>query len=151
MKFNCSKNELVQALSVVRTAIPVRTTMPILEGILIQTVKEDGKIKLTGYDLEIGIEYTIDADIFEEGSIVIENKIFNDIIRNYPEEEISIFVDEKDVVKIESLFSKCELKGLDAESFPVLPSVAPENTAVIKQGLLKEMIMQTIFAISPQP
>ena len=79
MKFFCKKSDLSEAISVVMKAINRNSTVKILDGILIET--GENKIKLTGYDLETGIEAEVIADVFEEGSVVIESKIFNDIIR----------------------------------------------------------------------
>ena len=146
MKFFCKKSDLSEAISVVMKAINRNSTVKILDGILIET--GENKIKLTGYDLETGIEAEVIADVFEEGSVVIESKIFNDIIRKLPEENIDIKVDDKFQLSIESGSVNFNIKGLDGEPYPKIPSVDTENKIVISQKLLKNMINHTSFAVS---
>ncbi|MBR6961130.1 MAG: DNA polymerase III subunit beta [Clostridiales bacterium] len=146
MKFFCKKSDLSEAISVVMKAINRNSTVKILDGILIET--GENKIKLTGYDLETGIEAEVIADVFEEGSVVIESKIFNDIIRKLPEENIDIKVDDKYQLSIESGSVNFKIKGLDGEPYPKIPSVDTDNKIVISQKLLKNMINHTSFAVS---
>ena len=90
MKLVCEKDKILKALNSVTKAVAVRTTMPILEGILIQT--NDNEIKLTTYDLEIGIEYIMDCDVKEQGSTVVNAIMFSEIIRKLPNTEIFLNV-----------------------------------------------------------
>ena len=100
MKFQCSRNKLTEAVTNVQRAVSVKTTMPALEGILIKC--ENNKIHLYGYDLEICITTEIDAAVIEEGSSVIKAKLFSDIIRKLPEDNVIIEVDSKNIVYINS-------------------------------------------------
>ena len=90
MKFVCEKTNLLKAINSVVKGVSSKTTMPILEGILIQT--NDNEIKLTTYDLEIGIEYVMQCDVKEQGSTVVNAIMFSEIIRKLPDTEIHISV-----------------------------------------------------------
>ena len=99
MKFVCYKDKIIKALNSVVKGVASKTTMPILEGILIQT--NDNEIKLTTYDLELGIEYTMECDIKEQGSIVVNAMMFTEIIRKLPDTEINISLNENNLLTIE--------------------------------------------------
>ena len=146
MKFFCKKTDLSEAISIVIKAINRNSTVKILDGILIET--GENKIKLTGYDLETGIEAEVIADIKEEGSVVVESKIFNDIIRKLPDENIDIKVDDKFQLSINSGSVNFNIKGLDGEPYPKIPSIDTDNKIVVGQKILKNMINHTSFAVS---
>lgn len=145
MKFSCTKSDLLEAISYTQRAVSTRSTMAVLEGILVEV---SDVVKLTGYDTEIGIEATVMADIRESGTIVINSKIFGDIVRKLPDELVVLHTEDRNTVVIECGRSKFQIKGLDAESFPSLPEVKEEIKLVLPQAMLKEMIRQTIFAAS---
>ena len=146
MKLVSSRDNLVEAISIVQKAVSTRSTLPILDGILIEA---DSKgLKLTGYDLETGIEALVDADVMEEGSIVIPSRIFGEIVRKLPDEEVSISSNERMMIDIESGNSKFSINGISAEGFPTIPVVSDENKIILNQEILRNMINQTIFAIS---
>lgn len=145
MKFICSKENLLEGINIVQKAVSSKTTFPILEGILLEA---DDKIKLTGNDLEIGIECYVEADVKSTGRIVLNSRMFGDIIRRLPDAEILIEVKENDVVVIECESSLFEIRGMSPEGFPALPSIEKVNGIRISQKVIKEMIKQTIFAVS---
>lgn len=145
MKFICSKENLLDGINIVQKAVSTKTTFPILEGILLEA---DDKIKLTGNDLEIGIECYVEADVKSRGRIVLNSRMFGDIIRRLPDAEVLIEVKDKDVVVIECESSLFEIRGMSSEGFPALPSVEKVNGIKISQKIIKEMIKQTIFAVS---
>jgi DNA polymerase-3 subunit beta len=145
MKIICSKENLLDGINIVQKAVSTKTTLPILEGILIEATD---RIKMTGNDLEIGIECYIDADIKRQGSIVINSRMFGDIVRRLPDSEVLIEVKENNSVVIECENSFFEIKGISAEGFPALPSIEKEEGIRISKRILKEMIKQTIFAVS---
>ena len=95
MKFICEKDKILKAINSVTKAVATKTTMPILEGILIQT--NDNEIKLTTYDLEIGIEYIIECNVKEQGATVVNAIMFSEIIRKLPDTEINITLNEKNL------------------------------------------------------
>ncbi|MCR5060792.1 MAG: DNA polymerase III subunit beta [Saccharofermentans sp.] len=150
MKFYCQKSDLSEAISTVMKAIGRNSTSKLLECILIET--NDNKIKLTGFDMVTGIETDVVANIFEEGSVAVESKIFNDIIRKLPEENIDISVDSNFQLSIKSGSVNFNIRGLDGETYPKIPSVESndmkDNSIVIGQKILKSMIAHTSFAVS---
>lgn len=93
MKIICEKDKILKALNSVTKAVASKTTMPVLEGILIQT--NDNEVKLTTYDLEIGIEYIIECDVKQQGATVVNAIMFSEIIRKLPDTEINITLNEK--------------------------------------------------------
>ena len=149
MKLICEKEKILKALNSVTKAVAVRTTMPILEGILIQT--NDNDIKLTCYDLELGIEYVIkDCNVQEQGATVVNAIMFSEIIRKLPDTEIKIEVNDKNLLVIECEGSLYKLATMNPEDFPELPEINVENSIEIEQNTLKDMIRKTIFAISTE-
>ena len=114
MKIICDKEKLLKAINSVTKAVAVRTTMPILEGILIQT--NDNNVRLTCNDLELGIEYIIkDCDVKEQGATVVNAIMFSEIIRKLPNTEISINVNDNNLLVIECEGSLYKLATMKAE------------------------------------
>lgn len=148
MKIVCEKEKILKAINSVTKAVASKTTMPILEGILIQT--NDKEVKLTTYDLEIGIEYIIDADIKEQGTTVVNAIMFSEIIRKLPDTDINISLNEKNLLVIECEGSLYKLATMNPDEFPELPQINVENSISIEQNSLKEMIRKTIFAVSTE-
>ena len=122
--------------------------MPILEGILIQT--NDNEIKLTTYDLEIGIEYIMNCTIEEQGSTVVNAMMFSEIIRKLPDTDISIYLNENNLLVIECEGSLYKLATMNPDEFPELPKIEVENSIQLEQNILKNMIRKTIFAVSSE-
>lgn len=145
MKVICSKENLLEGINIVQKAVSTKTTLQILEGILLEA---EDQLKLTGNDLEIGIECLVEADIRDKGTIVLNSKMFGDIIRKLPDSEVLIEVKQNNTVIIECEKSHFELKGLPSSGFPALPTIEKQNSFDISQKLLRDMIKQTIFAIS---
>ncbi|MGI6777180.1 MAG: DNA polymerase III subunit beta [Acetivibrionales bacterium] len=145
MKVICSKENLINGINIAQKAVSPKSTLPILEGILLEAGE---KFKLTGNDLEIGIECFIEADIINQGSIVLNSKIFGEIVRRLPDSEVLMELKENEMVLIDCENSHFEIKGLKADGFPSLPVIEKENALKISQKLIKEMIKQTIFAVS---
>lgn len=148
MKIVCYKDKILKAINSVVKAVASKTTMPILEGILIQT--NDNEIKLTSYDLEIGIEYIMECEVEEQGSTVVNAIMFSEIIRKLPDTEIYITLDENNLLVIECEGSLYKLATMNPEEFPELPKINIENSIQIEQNVLKNMIRRTIFAVSTE-
>ena len=146
MKIICEKEKLLKGINSVVRGVPTRTTMPILEGILIETNKNE--LKLTSYDLELGIEYTMECVVKEEGSTVVNSLMFSEIIRKLPDTDISIEVNDKNLLVIECEGSLYKLSTMNPEEFPELPKIVVENSIETEQTVLKNMIRKTIFAVS---
>ncbi|MCI9000975.1 MAG: DNA polymerase III subunit beta [Clostridia bacterium] len=146
MKLVCQKDKILKALNSVIKAVASKTTMPILEGILIRT--NDNEIKLTTYDLEIGIEYIMEAEVKEQGCTVVNAIMFSEIIRKLPDTEINITINESNLLVIECEGSLYKLATMNPEEFPELPKIEVENAITIEQNTLRNMIRKTIFATS---
>ena len=146
MKIVCEKEKLLKGINSVVRGVPTRTTMPILEGILIQTNNKE--LKLTTYDLELGIEYNMECDVIEEGNTVVNAIMFSEIIRKLPDTEINIEVNENKLLVIECEGSLYKLSTMNADEFPELPKIVVENSIETEQTILKNMIRKTIFAVS---
>lgn len=146
MKFSCNKENLLNGINVVQKGVSSKSTLPILEGVLIETLVNG--IRLTSNDLEIGIECIIDSQVTKQGSAVVESKMFGEIIRKLPDAEIFITLDKDGIFSIECEGSLYRLSSLNPDEFPRLPEIKVEESILIKQSLLKEMIRQTIFAVS---
>ena len=147
MKLTCSKDLLLQYINIVNKAVSNRTTLPILECILL-TADERGFV-MTGNDLEIGIKTApIDADIDEKGEVAIEARIFNEIVRRLNGETVTIETDDKFAVSIVSGTSEFKIMGQSSDDFPALPEVEQEKVYSMEQAKLRDMIRQTIFSIA---
>ena len=132
MKLICDKDKILKAINSVVKGVASKTTMPILEGILIQT--NENEIKLTTYDLEIGIEYIMESNVIEQGSTVVNAIMFSEIIRKLPNTEISIRLNEKNLLEIECEGSLYKLATMNPDEFPELPKIAVENSIEIEQN-----------------
>ena len=148
MKIICEKDKILKALNSVTKAVASKTTMPVLEGILIQT--NDNEVKLTTYDLEIGIKYIIECDVKQQGATVVNAIMFSEIIRKLPDTEINITLNEKNLLVIECEGSLYKLATMNPTEFPELPQINIENSIEIEQNTLKDMIRKTIFAVSTE-
>ena len=149
MKIIFKKDKMIKALNSVTKAVATKTTMPILEGILIQTNNDN--IKLTCYDKELGIEYIIkENNVLEQGSTVVNAIMFSEIIRKLPDTNITISINENNLLVIECEGSVYKLATMNPDDFPQLPEINVENSIELEQNTLKDMIRKTIFAISTE-
>ncbi|MCR5666807.1 MAG: DNA polymerase III subunit beta [Eubacterium sp.] len=148
MKLVCSKSNLLKGVNIVSKAVPSRTSMAILECILIDA--SAGQITLTANDMELGITTTIEGEIVERGIIALDAKIFSDMVRKLPENEVTIETDAtlKTVITCEK--SKFTIIGKSGEDFSYLPDIEKNDSIEISQYTLKEVIQQTIFSIADQ-
>lgn len=146
MKIICTKSNLVKGVSIVSKAVPSKTTMPILECILIDATTDI--IKLTANDMELGIETIIEGDIIEKGLIAIDAKIFSEIVRKLPDNEVVIETDSNLQTLITCEKAKFNISGKSGEEFSYLPYIEKEEPVELSQFTLKEIIRQTIFTIS---
>lgn len=146
MKLVCSKSNLLNGLQIVSKAVPSKTTMSILECILIDASK--GVIKLTANDMELGIETTIEGEIKEKGIIALDAKIFLDIVRKLPDNDVTIETDASYKTTITCEKAKFNIIGKSGEDFSYLPLIEKEDSIIISQFTLKEVVRQTIFSIS---
>lgn len=146
MKIVCTKSNLLNGVQIVSKAVPSKTTMSILECILIDS--RNGEIKLTANDMELGIETTIEGEILEKGMIALDAKIFLEIVRKLPDNEIVIETDDFYKTSITCEKAKFNIIGKSGEDFSYLPEIEKIDHVMVSQFTLKEVIRQTIFSIS---
>ena len=146
MKFVCKKSDLLKGVNIVLKAVPSKTTMSILECILIDA--SAGQIKMTANDMELGIETVIEGDIREKGIIAIDAKIFSEIVRKLPDNDITIETDANFQMLICCEKARFSIAGKSGEDFSYLPYIEKAEPVVVSQFSLREVIKQTIFSIS---
>ena len=146
MKLICSKENLFRGVNIVSKAVPTRTTMAILECILIDA--STNEIKLMANDMELGIETRVEGEIIERGVIALDAKIFYDMVYRLPDSDITIETDPsfKTVITCEKV--KYNIVGKSGDDFSYLPYIEKNNAIVMSQFTLKEVIRQTIFSIA---
>ncbi len=146
MQLKCNKIDLLNGVNTVLKAVSSRTTLPILQCILLQTT--DSQLKLIGNDLELGIETKVNARIEENGSIALDARIFSEIVKKLPDNEVTIIVDGNNHTTIKCEKTKFNISGYPGNEFIQLPLIEKNNSFVISQSIFKEMIRQTIFSIA---
>lgn len=146
MKFICSKSNLLNGLQTVSKAVPSKTTMSILECILVDCTQ--GVIKLTANDMELGIETIVEGEIQENGIIALDAKIFLEIVRKLPDNNITIVSDLNFKTTITCEKAKFSIIGKSGEDFSYLPEIERNDSIIISQFTLKEVVRQTIFSIA---
>ena len=144
MKFSCEKALLQAAISTTSRAVSPKSSIPALEGILLEAGSD---LRLTGYNLETGIRTIVPADIREEDTLVLGARLFGEIVRKLPD-DIVTFQSENYMVNIKCGMSEFNILGTDPEEFPELPTVEYQNSLILPQSRLKAMISQTLFAVS---
>lgn len=146
MKLICSKANLLHGVNIVSKAVPTRTTMAILECILIDASTND--IKLTANDMELGIETKIEGEIVERGIIALDAKIFSEIVRKLPDSDVVIETDETFKTTITCEKAKFNIVGKSGDDFSYIPFIERNESITMSQFTLKEVIRQTIFSIA---
>ena len=146
MKVVCSKTNLLNGVQIVSKAVPSKTTMSILECILIEA--EGSTIKMTANDMELGIETTIEGNVIEKGMIALDAKIFLEIVRKLPDNDVTIDTDSSYKTTITCEKAKFNIIGKSGEDFSYLPEIERRDSILISQFTLKEVVRQTIFSIS---
>ena len=146
MKLICSKSNLLHGVNIVSKAVPTRTTMAILECILIDASANE--IKLTANDMELGIETKIEGEIAERGVIALDAKIFSEIVRKLPDSDVVIETDASFKTTITCEKAKFNIVGKSGDDFSYIPYIERNESITISQFTLKEVIRQTIFSIA---
>ena len=146
MKLICSKSNLLHGVNIVSKAVPTRTTMAILECILIDASANE--IKLTANDMELGIETKIEGEIAERGVIALDAKIFSEIVRKLPDSDVTIETDASFKTTITCEKAKFNIVGKSGDDFSSIPYIERNEPIVMSQFTLKEVIRQTIFSIA---
>lgn len=146
MKILCTKSNLVKGVNIVSKAVPSKTTMPILECILIDATTDI--IKFTANDMELGIETVVEGEIAKKGLVAIDAKIFSEIVRKLPDNEVVIECDSNLHTTITCEKAKFSISAKSGDDFSYLPYVEKTEMITLSQFTLKEIIRQTIFSIA---
>ncbi len=145
MKFICDRNSLTNAINISQKAVAARSTLPVLEGLLIKA--NDGKVIVTGNDLEIGIECIIEAEVESAGSVVVNSRLFGEIIRKMTGDHVTIEVNSNNVTNIRCGNSKFNITGIEAVEFPDVQKFDVQYEINLTKKHLKELVRRTIFAV----
>lgn len=146
MKFICDKSKLSEAVTNVSKAVSDKSALSALEGIKFSL--NESILELTGYDLEIGIRTKLEVRSSDKGEFIANARIFSDMVRKMPDEELSVEVDENYMITLESGVTSYNLNAVPAEDYPALPEKDGSTEIKMPQPVLKSMIMQTKFAAS---
>ena len=142
MKFTCTKTNFNNGINIALKAVPGKTTMPILECVVIEA--KGDMVKLTTNDMQLGIETKIPAEIEQDGIILVNAKMISEIVRRLPDDDVNFEVDENNNILLFCGKSKFNIPGIPHDEFPMLPKIEADKTIHISQFTLKEMIRQTI-------
>lgn len=146
MKFTCDKQSLAHAVSAAARTVTTRSSIPALEGILVEA--SQSAVTLTGYNLSSGIRAVLEVDSADAGAVVINAKLLSDIVRKSPDDTITVATDDRLTVTITCGMSEFTLMGLAATDFPALPETENDLTLRLSQKTLKSMLGMTTFAVS---
>lgn len=146
MKIICKKSDLLNSVTIVLKAVSTKTTMPILECIVIEV--QNGFIKFIGNDMELAIETIVKGEIVSDGTIAINAKVFSEIIRKLPDNDVTIETNDMFCALITCEKAKFNISGKSSEEFPVIPVIEKDKSITLSQFSLKEIIRQTVFSIS---
>ncbi len=147
MKVSVSQQNLAHGLSIVSRAVAPRTTLPVLSNVMLAT--DDGRLRLSATNLELGITCWIGAKVEEEGSFTVPARTFTDLVNTLPNEVLSLVLNSRtQSLEIHSTASSSEVKGIDAQEFPPMPVPEADAGVVLNVADLKEMIQQVVFAAS---
>ncbi len=146
MKFSVTKEKLLECLQQVQNVVSTRTTLPILSNVLLQT--NDGEVRLTTTDLNVGVRGSFEADVEKAGATTLPARRLFNIIRELPSSEIQFDVDGKNAASIRSGQSFFKILGLPEEEFPPLPKFDDAKVVTIRQKDLRDGLRKTSYAIS---
>ena len=146
MKLTCDRALLANAIAGVSKAVTQRSSIPVLEGILMKA--EGFSLTLTGYDLEMGITTTIEANVLEPGDAVLPAKLLGDMVRRLPSEEVEINAQDSGATTIKGGITEFDIMGLNPGDFPDLPNPGADKTLDMNTADLQEMVDTTLFAVS---
>ncbi|SET01391.1 DNA polymerase III subunit beta [Anaerobranca gottschalkii] len=148
MEFYCSQENLLSAITITQRGISNKTTIPVLSGILLSLKGNNLTVKAT--DLEIAIECNLKVKGIVDGEIIIQAKIFSDIIRKLPKEEINFIVTEDKIVYIKSKSINIQITGQNSNEFPEFPKLPEKKVLSISECIFKSILKQTTISIATE-
>ena len=144
MKFICSRAKLMDVVNTVQRAISAKSVMPILECIKIESLDSE-HILMAGTNVDINIEYNLECNVIEGGSVALASKIFGEIIRKMPEGDVLVDVNEtNNITKISCGSSEFNIQGQDVTGFPQTPEIEKKFTFTIDEQTLKRLIRKSL-------
>ncbi len=146
MKLICDRALLANAIAGVSKAVTQRSSIPVLEGILMKA--EGFSLTLTGYDLEMGITTTIEANVLEPGDAVLPAKLLGDMVRRLPSDEVEINAQDSGATTVKGGITEFDIMSLNPGDFPDLPNPGADKTLDMNTADLQEMVDTTLFAVS---
>ncbi|MGM9618734.1 MAG: DNA polymerase III subunit beta [Oscillospiraceae bacterium] len=145
LQFSCEKALLQSAIATAGRAVAAKSSIPALEGVLLTA--GDG-LTVSGYNMNTGIRTRVEAEVSQPGELVLNARLFGEIVRRMPDDVVSVTADERFVVRLCCGDASFEVAALSAEDFPELPEVDQQNAVSIAQNMLRSMIGETSFAVS---
>ncbi len=145
MKFSCEKALLMNAINVASRTAAQKSSIPALEGLLLRA---DETLTISGYNMQTGIRTRVSADVVQGGELVLNARLFGDIVRKMPDDMVTFTADDKQMVHLSCGDSDFDILGLSAADYPELPEVEDDHAVSLQQRTLRDMIEQTSFAVS---
>lgn len=146
LEFSCNRSQILEAVSICSRAVSVKSNIPALQGLLLESF--NNQLRISSYDLEMGMKTQIEGTSDAEGSVVFPAKIFGDILRRMTDDIVNISVDEKNTANIKCGEAESSVSCIDPDEFPEMPSVNKEKSLIIGSEIFKSMIRQTIFCVA---
>ena len=146
IQFSCEKTLLKNAISVASPAVAAKSSIPALAGLLIQTNSQE--LTISGFDMQTGIRTHVSASVAQEGEVVLDTRLFSDIVRSLPDDMVTFTADERLMVHLSCGESDFDILGISAADYPDLPEVEDVYSVSIQQKVLRSMIEETAFAVS---
>ena len=146
MKFSCEKIVLQNAINTASRAVASKSSIPALEGLLL--ICYNGSLIVSGYNMQLGIRTRFACDTEENGALVLNARLFGDIVRRMPDDTLTLVSDDALTVKLHCGDADFDIVGLSAADFPQLPEVEEKNAFALPEKTLGAMIRQTSFAVS---
>lgn len=146
MKFSCEKNVLQNAIGIASRAAATKSSIPALEGLLLRC--ESDTLSISAYNMQLGIRTRVSCDVEEDGALVLDAKLFSEIVRRMPEDTLTLRADDNLAVKLHCGDADFDVTALPASDFPQLPEIDGENTIALPEQTLASMIRDTIFSVS---
>lgn len=150
MRFTCEKSALQEACAVTSRAVPAKSPIASIEGILIEALETENKVKITGYDLKRAIFTTLYADIEEPGVMIPNSRFFGEMLRRMPDGIITVSCDDNNNIYVKCGKSEYNFPGLESSEYPEIPVLDKKNSVEIPQKVLKNMICRTLFAVAKE-
>ena len=145
MRVTCKQEHLARGLDIVSRAVSPRSTLPILGNVLLAT--DNGRLKLSATNLEIGINCWIGARVDEEGATTVPARLFTDLVKSLPPDQVAMeFVERTKTLNLKCLRDEAHIKGIDAADFPTVPTYEEDGGMQLEPESFRQMINQVAFA-----